>query len=507
MKIIVLQILVITLIGLTGSLSYGQRKSPFFEDRVTFDTFPQESLDILNSELDAGETLKLTDYLDNPKLGKRLSCVDIGIPFGSCSQLDDENSQSSSSSTPFTYSGFFTVNQTYDINLFYWFFEAQNGNKDAPILIFFQGGPGASSLFSLFVETGPYRILSNLTMVPANVTWNSEFHMMYIDNPVGTGFSYTTSDDGYSNNEVEIAQNLYNLLTQFYQIYPEFSDNDLYLTGESYAGKYVPALAYYIYEQNQLKNTFINLVGVAIGDGLVDPATQVTQYANLCYYTGLCDLVQQDTMLMYQEKIIFNIQEQNWMEANNLFTDLINGPPDYFQNITGNPNYYDIRRSVEPSYGGNYVAFVNSSAIRQLIHVGNNYFQNNNNVYLHLQEDIPKSVIQYVPTLIENYKVLFYNGQFDFIVGVSLTETMIRTIQWSGIQPFILTNRIIWKIPSDNIDVAGYVRQYQNLTQIVVRDAGHIAPFDQPERCLDMITRFVNNLPYPTGSSSSSSSN
>ena len=74
--------------------------------------------------------------------------------------------------------------------------------------------------------------------------------MIFIDNPIGimyliftylpflgTGFSFTDSDDGYSNTEVEIAQNLYNFLIQFYQIYPDYVDNDLYLTGESYAGK------------------------------------------------------------------------------------------------------------------------------------------------------------------------------------------------------------------------------------------------------------------------------
>jgi vitellogenic carboxypeptidase-like protein len=74
--------------------------------------------------------------------------------------------------------------------------------------------------------------------------------MIFIDNPIGkshfkfqinvlgTGFSFTDSEDGYSNNEVEIAQNLYNLLTQFYKVYPDYANNDLYLTGESYAGKY-----------------------------------------------------------------------------------------------------------------------------------------------------------------------------------------------------------------------------------------------------------------------------
>eukprot|EP01132_Coremiostelium_polycephalum_P005188 gene5188-6458_t len=473
--------------------------SPFFQQDLKFDPIPKHVSSKLDSESDAGEALILSKYLDNPRLGKKLSCVQTGFPFGDCSELEDIKDLRETA-TPFTFSGFFNVNSTYDSNLFYWFFEAQNGDKNAPILLWLQGGPGGTSLFGLFVENGPYSILDDLSMVPKNVTWNANYAMLYVDNPVGTGFSYTGSIDGFATNQDEIATNLYNLLQQFFQVYPEYRNNDFYITGESYAGKYIPALAYYIYNQNQQSyNEKIKLTGIAIGDGLCDPITQVTQYANLAFYLGLADVDQQSVMSSYQDKIVASIMNEEWMEANQLFTELINGPPDYFQNITGEPDYYDVRRTNEPSYGGDFVSFVNSSSVRQLLHVGNNYFQNTNQVYLSLQSDIPKSIKNLLPTLLDNIKVMLYNGQFDFIVGPSLTETFIRTIPWSGIQPFVQSNRIIWVVPSDPDNVAGYVRQYNNFVQVMVRSAGHILPYDQPNRAFDMITRFVDNKQFPTG--------
>ncbi|EFA81762.1 peptidase S10 family protein [Heterostelium album PN500] len=499
-NLFILSVFLVVSVSLINASSNGDVKvSPFFKKHNGFAKIPEGVF--LETMEDAGEAVYLNEYLDNPEVGRRKSCVDInklvdGTPFGDCSMLDNPNDPLTQV-TPFTYSGFFQVNETYDQNLFYWFFESQDGNKDAPVVLWLQGGPGGSSLFGLFVENGPYAILENLTMVPRNVTWNEHFSMLYVDNPVGTGFSYTNSMAGYSSNQDQIAANLHSLLVQFFGVFPQYANNDFYVAGESYAGKYVPALGYYIIQQNKLNpSNFINLAGIAVGDGLCDPVTQVTQYANLAFYMGLADLGQQNTMSIYQDKIIQAILSEQWMEANDLFTDLINGPPDYFQNITGEPDYYDIRKTVEPTYGGNFEAFVNSSMVRNLLHVGNNYFQDNNNVYLALQADIPKSIKPLIPTIIENVKVLFYNGQFDFIVGASLTETFMRTIPWEGIPPFVGAERTIWKIPSDQVNVAGYVRQYLSLTQVVVRGAGHILPYDQPERAYDMITRFVNNVPF-----------
>jgi carboxypeptidase C (cathepsin A) len=65
--------------------------------------------------------------------------------------------------TAVSYAGWFTVNATAHANHFCWYWPALNGNTSAPLLVWMQGGPGASSLFGLFVETGPYRLDATLT--------------------------------------------------------------------------------------------------------------------------------------------------------------------------------------------------------------------------------------------------------------------------------------------------------------------------------------------------------
>lgn len=85
-----------------------------------------------------------------------------------------------------SYSGFFTTNDKYNSNMFFWFFPSADGNKDAPVVLWLQGGPGGSSLFGLFVENGPLGVDSKLKLTDRAVNWNSKYHVLYIDNPVGT---------------------------------------------------------------------------------------------------------------------------------------------------------------------------------------------------------------------------------------------------------------------------------------------------------------------------------
>jgi vitellogenic carboxypeptidase-like protein len=120
--------------------------------------------------------------------------------------------------------------------MYAWYFPSQDGNANAPLLIWLQGGPGGSSMFGLFVENGPFSVDQNLNVVARDFSWNLHYSMLFIDNPVGAGFSYTQVDAGYCTNQLQVSANLLSLLTQFYAVFPETVPCDLYITGESYAG-------------------------------------------------------------------------------------------------------------------------------------------------------------------------------------------------------------------------------------------------------------------------------
>lgn len=102
-----------------------------------------------------------------------------------------------------------------------------------------QGGPGASSLYGLFVENGPLQVTEDLKVLQRNHTWNKDFAMLYFDQPVGTGFSFTDSDEGYAKNEVDVARDMYEALKQFFTLYEDYRGNPFYVAGESYGGRFI----------------------------------------------------------------------------------------------------------------------------------------------------------------------------------------------------------------------------------------------------------------------------
>jgi len=82
-------------------------------------------------------------------------------------------------------------------------------------------------------------------------------------------------------------------------------------------------------------------------------------------------------------------------------------------------------------------------------------------VEFHLIGDWMKSVAHLMPDLLNNYKVLVYNGQLDIILGVALGEKFYRTIPWLGQAEYLAASRAIWKAPSETT-IAGYVRSVRN---------------------------------------------
>ncbi|CAJ0918976.1 unnamed protein product [Ranitomeya imitator] len=187
--------------------------------------------------------------------------------------------------------------------------------ESAPVLLWLQGGPGGSSMFGLFVEHGPYVVNKNLTLVHREFAWTNKYSMLYIDNPVGTGFSFTKDDRGYAVNQDDVGRDLYSALTQFYQIFPEYQKNEFYATGESYAGKYVPAIGYYIHTLNPSAKVKINFKGIAIGDGLCDPEVMLAGYADFMFQTGIVDENQKAYVQQQCDLAIYYIQQQKWIDS------------------------------------------------------------------------------------------------------------------------------------------------------------------------------------------------
>ncbi|XP_016077741.1 PREDICTED: probable serine carboxypeptidase CPVL [Miniopterus natalensis] len=429
---------------------------------------------------DTGQPLFLTPYVEagKGKQGRQMSAV---------TQVLGHNVES--------YCGFLTVNSTYNSNLFFWFFPALVDSENAPVVLWLQGGPGGSSMFGLFVEHGPYMVTKNMTLRIRDFPWTNTLSMLYIDNPVGTGFSFTDDARGYAVNEEDVARDLLSALLQFFQLFPEYQENDFYATGESYAGKYVPAIAHYIHTINPVLTVKINLKGIAMGDAYSDPESIIGGYATFLHQTGLLDEMQRKYFQKLCDECVKYIQEEKWFQAFQVIDKLLDGDsttgPSYFQNVTGCSNYYNILQCTEPEDQSYYGKFLSLPEVRRAIHVGNRTFNNGSTVEKYLEEDTVKSVKPWLAEIMNKYKVLLYNGQLDIIVAAALTERSLLAMDWKGSQEYRKAKRKVWKIFKSDSEVAGYVRQVGDFTQVIVRGGGHILPYDQPLRSFDMINRFI----------------
>ncbi|XP_054419915.1 probable serine carboxypeptidase CPVL [Pteronotus mesoamericanus] len=400
---------------------------------------------------DAGPPLLLTPYIEagNVKEARRLSAM---------THLQGQHSVS--------YSGFLTVNKTYNSNIYFWFTPALVESSTAPVVLWLQGGPGSSSLFGLFVEHGPYVVTKNLTLRTRDFAWTSTLSMLYMDSPVGTGFSFTDDPQGYAVNQDDVARDLFSALIQFFQLFPEFQENDFYATGQSYAGKYVPTIAYYIHVLNPKLTVPINLKGIAIGSGFSDPESIIGGYATFLYQVGLLDEKQRKYFQKQCAECVKHIKEEEWLQAFEVIDKLLDGDHSYLENVTGCPNFYTIVQCTEPEEYSYFGKFLSLSEVREAIHVGNRTLNDGSVAEKYMREDTGQSVVPWLAEIMNNYKVLFYNGQLDVLVAASLTESSLMAINWKGAQEYKKAERKVWKLFKSDNEVAGYVRQVGNFYQV-----------------------------------------
>jgi cathepsin A (carboxypeptidase C) len=147
------------------------------------------------------------------------------------------------------YSGYMDASQ--GKHLHYVYIESLNVPSTDPVLIWLNGGPGCSSMLGLFQENGPFVIDDGEYIIKPNAhSWNTNHNMLYIESPAGVGYSIAETPADLETNDMLQSVDLLKALQSFYAKFPTLRQNDLYISGESYAGIYVPYLAWQIYQSN-----------------------------------------------------------------------------------------------------------------------------------------------------------------------------------------------------------------------------------------------------------------
>ena len=435
-------------------------------------------------------------------------------------------------------------------DLFYLYAPSQNDPDNAPIMLWLNGGPGCSSLFGFLGEIGPVtadNFVGEFTKNP--FSWNTNANLLAIEQPAGVGFSKTI-DKKFTWNDDVTAENLLAGIKDFLHAF-KLEEKEFYISGESYAGVYIPYLATHMINDDSADK--VNLKGVLIGNGLTDYDTDVERsMVDFGFYHGLISI---ETYNIFKRRCPHKPDELSPEEEAEYQKELNDGF--YPRNVTHECN--EIRNVIRQNLQGNDIyGIYRLCPTRPKLNLDDPLYLNKKNT---MKNTILQKLIQYKKKDIfekkENLEKLependvFPSGCWDdMTVDLFLNEVDVQkklgvyneSIRWTqcanidydmsdsfafysetmkdhyndvkvwvfsgtedGVLPTLGTLRWIdklgfnietkwrqWKVGEQ---VAGYVQKYEEgLVVVTVKGAGHMVPQDQRAAAYNMVTAFFNGV-------------
>ena len=449
------------------------------------------------------------------------------------------------------YSGYLNIDIP-ENELFYIYTPSQSKdpNKD-PIILWLQGGPGGSSFIGLFNEIGPVVIdyFSNKFKLN-NFSWNLNCNYLFIEQPAGVGFSKSFNISQFWDEEKTSKSLLFALKNFLNDEFPEIKNNNFYITGESYAGVFIPNLALAILKDEE---KVINLKGFMIGNPLTDFNYDYERtLIDFGFNNGLISIETYESYLRNCPKVpLFDsIQLKNKKNNNNESNDWI------IRNVTHKCNIAKMKVSEEfygnELYGIYKICKINNTNNTFNINKKSNLYKegiiknlilnsgykkinltNINNIksplsiepeiwsfpnpcesdlfltnFLNLNETKEKLNVEdklkkwneltelnypWNPSIdlykeLRNYNISMWilSGITDGVIPTLGTLKWIESLNWEIIVP--------WKQWKLNNQVKGMVQKYDKMTIVTIIGAGHMAPEDKREESKRVFDCFVNDV-------------
>lgn len=381
------------------------------------------------------------------------------------------------------------------------FFESRNDPENDPVVLWLNGGPGCSSLTGLFLELGPSFINEKLEVVHNPHAWNNNASVIFLDQPVNAGFSYSGSS---VTDSVAAGKDVYALLSLFFHQFPEYAKQDFHIAGESYAGHYIPTFTSEILSH---KDRNINLKSVLIGNGLTDGLTQYAYYRPMACGEGGYPAVlsesecqSMDNALPRCQSLISSCYESGsaWscVPASIYCNNAMMGP---YQR-TGR-NVYDIRGPCEDDSNLCYSAlgwiseYLNQQSVMDAVGAEVSSYDSCNmdiNRGFLFAGDWFQPYQRLVPDILAQIPVLVYAGDADFICNWLGNQAWTEALPWPGKKGFNDAKVEDLKIAGKDADEAyGKVKSSGNFTFMQIYQAGHMVPMDQPEASVDFLNRWI----------------
>jgi len=400
-------------------------------------------------------------------------------------------------------------------SIFYWYVESQNNPSTAPIIWWTNGGPGCSGMNGFLEENGPFRPNKRGTLNLNPYAWNTNANMIFVEQPVGVGFSSANSDSIKYGDALAAKDNAM-FISNFLARFPELKQRPFYLSSESYGGHYLPTLAKYLVE-NPVAG--LDFQGFLVGNPLtylkfrnygqyatfwghqllpkplwdsamnascfdedssacnkiLDQMDEITR--NLDPYALDFPVCTDDESNLRSGRHERHMMQQTISRANNMRQKRLQAyfPIDY--------------QSCEDDYTTKYL---NRADVQKAIHaelppngrwdVCSNTINANYNM-----DDVNAPMMPIWSELVEqNLNLMIYSGDDDSVCPAFGTQLFLWNMGWK--------EQSYWKEWKVNGQTAGFETVFTNgFVFKTVHGAGHMVPSTRPEQALALLTDFLAN--------------
>lgn len=396
---------------------------------------------------------------------------------------------------------------TKNASLFFWLWGKDSHLPGDDLIIWMNGGPGCSSQVGMMQEIGPFIFPPGQDQPKPNpYSWTIGANLLFISQPVGVAF---TTGITKNTNEEQISQQLVSWLFEFFKIFPKLRFNKIWIVGESYVGHYA-AWQIDAYQKNSAMNRINGIKGgilfsPAFSDLTVQLDTAAYPFAKM--NQNILDFKSEDLKTIKNESDtcqLTNFVHQNLFypprsrlpdpNANcltfDLYYELANRHNRYF-------NVYNIKHpnTQLPGEASPLELFLNRTDVQDYIHAPRENFVLCKQVFADDNQDAsdppdrtPSFQNSKFAKMIEyssNFTIV--NGLLDGLVMSSGTELALQNLTWGDKQGFDFP-------PSGNVplcDLEGNKRAFatqseRKLRLVMVPDAGHLVPSDEPSLSLNI---------------------
>ncbi|CAN4108026.1 unnamed protein product [Withania somnifera] len=418
------------------------------------------------------------------------------------------------------YAGYVDVDEKAGRSLFYYFVEAEKDAQKLPLTLWLNGGPGCSSIGGgAFTELGPFFPRGDGRGLRRNTkSWNKASNLLFVESPAGVGWSYSNTSSDYTCGDDSSAKDMLTFMLKWYEKFSELKSKPLFLTGESYAGHYIPQLANVILDYNkQFKDFKFNLKGVAIGNPLLRVDRDVAAVYEYYWSHGM---ISDELYLRIKENCDFDDYEfpvphnvsftcnQAVDEAYKVISDYVNVydvildvcyPSIVQQELRLRKQVTKMSMGVDVCITSERYFYFNLPEVQKALHANQTNLPYEwsmcSDVLNYSQSDGDIDMLPSLKNIIQHDVPLWiFSGDQDSVVPLIGSRTLVGELAGD----LKLKTTVPYGAWFHKGQVGGWQVEYgEKLTFATVRGAAHMVPYAQPSRALHLFRTFVHGRRLP----------